>query len=124
MSAIRYTPTHEWVRAEADGTMTIGITDFAQQQLGDIVFIELPEVGRQVTAGEPAVVIESVKAAADVNIPIAGEIIDANTSLGDAPETVNQDPMQAGWIVKIRPADSADVANLLDQDAYDSLTAE
>ena len=124
MSTIRYTPTHEWIRVEDDGAVTVGITDFAQQQLGDIVFVDLPEIGRQVAAGEPAVVIESVKAAADVNIPVAGEIIEANARLAERPETINQDPMEAGWIVRIRPADTADVDGLLDQSAYDGLTGE
>jgi len=122
MSNIRYTKTHEWLRAEVDGTMTVGITDFAQQQLGDIVFIELPQVGDRVAAGDAAIVIESVKAAADVNIPVAGVITDVNSALVDAPETINSDPMQAGWILKLQPDDSGDATELLDQAAYDSLT--
>ena len=122
MSDIKYTRTHEWLRAENDGTMTVGITDFAQQQLGDIVFIELPKVGDRVTAGEAAIVIESVKAAADVNMPIAGVIVDVNSVLVDAPETINSDPMGAGWILKVQPDDSGATAELLDQAVYDSMT--
>jgi glycine cleavage system H protein len=122
MSNIRYTRTHEWLRAEDDGTMTVGITDFAQQQLGDIVFIELPEVGDRVAAGEAAIVIESVKAAADVNIPIAGVIVEVNSALVDAPETINADPMHSGWILKLQPDDSGETTELLDQAGYDSLT--
>jgi len=122
MSDIRYTKTHEWLRAEDDGTMSIGITDFAQQHLGDIVFIELPQVGDRVAAGEAAIVIESVKAAADVNIPVAGVITDVNSALVDAPETINSDPMEAGWILKLQPDDGGDTSELLDQAAYDSLT--
>jgi len=122
MSNIRYTKTHEWLRAEDDGTMTVGITDFAQQHLGDIVFIELPQVGDRVAAGAAAIVIESVKAAADVNIPVAGVITDVNSALVDAPETINSDPMEAGWILKLQPDDSGDTSELLDQAAYDSLT--
>jgi glycine cleavage system H protein len=122
MTNIRYTNTHEWLRAEDDGTMTVGITDYAQQHLGDIVFVELPEVGRRVSAGEPAIVIESVKAAADVNMPIAGEVVDVNAGLVDAPETINADPMHSGWIVKLRPDDGGDADALLDQAGYDRLT--
>ena len=124
MSAIRYTRTHEWIRPEADGTMTVGITEFAQEHLGDIVYVELPDIGRQVTAGEAAIVIESVKAAADVNIPVAGEIVDANAALSDAPEMVNQDPMQSGWIVRLRPENPDDFSELLDQSAYESVTTD
>jgi glycine cleavage system H protein len=122
MTKIRYTNTHEWLRAEDDGTMTVGITDYAQQHLGDIVFVDLPEVGRRVSAGEPAIVIESVKAAADVNMPIAGEIVDVNAGLVDTPETINSDPMRSGWILKLRPDDGSDADALLDQAGYDRLT--
>ena len=124
MTAIKYTQDHEWVRTEGDGTVTIGITAYAQEQLGDIVFVELPEVGRRIGAGEEAVVIESVKAAADIKMPIGGEVIAVNETLSDAPETVNSDPMQAGWFIKVRPDQPGDVASLLDQDAYDRLTGQ
>jgi glycine cleavage system H protein len=124
MSAIRYTADHEWIRLEGDGTATVGITVYAQEQLGDIVFVELPNIGRRFGAGEEAVVIESVKAAADVKMPVSGEIVAVNESLGDAPEAVNSDPMATGWFLKIRPDDAADVAGLLDQAAYEKLTAK
>jgi glycine cleavage system H protein len=121
MSAIRYTADHEWVRPEGDGTATIGITAYAQEQLGDIVFVELPEVGRRIEAGDEAAVIESVKAAADIKMPLSGEVVAVNEVLSDSPETVNQDPMQAGWFLRIRPDDPDEVSGLLDQAAYDRL---
>ncbi|MCL4800497.1 MAG: glycine cleavage system protein GcvH [Burkholderiales bacterium] len=114
---LKYTAEHEWVRAEADGTVTVGITDHAQSALGDLVFVEVPEVGRKLTANEACCVVESVKAASDVYSPIAGEVIEANTALADAPEKVNQDPY-AAWLFKLRPADPGDVAKLLDAAAY------
>jgi len=114
---LKYTAEHEWVRAEADGTVTVGITDHAQSALGDLVFVEVPEVGRKLAANEACCVVESVKAASDVYSPIAGEVIEANTALADAPEKVNQDPY-AAWLFKLRPADPGDVAKLLDAAAY------
>lgn len=114
---LKYTESHEWVRAEADGTVTIGITDHAQEALGDLVFIELPEVGKSVAAGQEMCVVESVKAAADVYAPIAGEVTEVNQGVADAPETVNQDPY-ANWLFKLKPANAADVDALLDAAAY------
>lgn len=119
--ALRYVETHEWVRQEDDGTVTIGITDHAQQQLGDLVFVELPEVGRTVAEKEELAVVESVKAASDVYSPLAGDVVSANEALGDAPELVNQDAYGDGWIVKLRPSDPAAVEALLDAAAYQEL---
>ena len=118
-SELRYTESHEWVRTEADGTLTIGITDHAQQALGDVVFLELPEAGRVVTAGESIAVIESVKAASDIYAPVAGEIIANNQDAVDAPESVNADAY-AAWLFKIKPANAADVSALLDAAGYEA----
>lgn len=124
MSAIKYTADHEWLRPEADGTVTVGITAYAAEQLGDIVFVQLPDVGGRFRTGEEAVVIESVKAAADIKMPVGGEVVAINDALSDAPETVNNDPMNAGWFMKIRPDDSEDIAALLDQEAYEKVTGK
>lgn len=121
MSEIKYTPDHEWVRAESDGTLTIGITAHAQEQLGDIVFVELPEVGSRIGAGDEAVVIESVKAAADIRMPVAGEIVAVNEALAEAPETVNDDPLGAGWFLKVRPDTPEAIDELLSESAYAEL---
>ena len=122
MSAIKYTADHEWLRPETDGTVTIGITAYAAGELGDIVFVQLPDVGSRFRTGEEAVVIESVKAAADIKMPVSGEVVAINDALSGAPETVNNDPMNAGWFMKIRPDDSEDIAALLDQEAYEKAT--
>ncbi len=114
---LRYTTTHEWVRQEADGTLTVGITDFAQDNLGELVFVELPQVGRRVAAGDGCAVVESVKAAADVNAPIAGEVAAANAALADTPAKVNQDPYGA-WLFRLKPAAGADLGRLMDAAAY------
>lgn len=114
---LRYTSSHEWARQEADGTVTIGITFHAQEMLGDVVFVESPAVGRKLKQGEECGVIESVKAAADIYAPVAGEVVAANTELADAPEKVNQDPYGA-WMFRIRPDDPAELASLLDAAAY------
>jgi glycine cleavage system H protein len=114
---LRYTASHEWVRREADGTISIGITDHAQEQLGDIVFVEAPQVGRKVAAGEAVGVVESVKAASDIYAPVAGEIVAANAELGSAPQQVNEDAFTA-WMFRIKPANAADVDKLLDAAAY------
>ncbi len=116
---LRYTASHEWIRTEADGTLTIGVTDHAQEALGDVVFLELPEAGRVVTAGESIAVIESVKAASDIYAPVAGEIIAANQEAVDAPESVNADAY-AAWLFKIKPANAADVDALLDAAGYEA----
>ena len=112
---LKYTASHEWVRAEADGSVTIGITDFAQDALGDLVFIELPEVGRQLKAGESCAVVESVKAASDVYAPVAGEVIATNDALKDAPESLNADAF-AAWMWKMKPA--GDLGGLMDAETY------
>ena len=115
---LRYTASHEWVRRESDGTIAVGITDHAQEQLGDIVFVEPPQVGRKVSAGEAVGVVESVKAASDIYAPVAGEIVGANADLGSSPEKVNEDAF-AAWIYRIKPANAADVDKLLDAKAYE-----
>ena len=115
---LRYTESHEWVRREADGTFSIGITDHAQEQLGDIVFVEAPQPGRKVSAGESVGVVESVKAASDIYAPVAGEIVAANGELAGAPEKVNEDAF-ASWMFRIRPDSPADVDKLLDAAAYE-----
>ena len=119
---LRYTTSHEWIRTEADGTLTIGVTDHAQEALGDVVFLELPEAGRAVTAGEAVAVIESVKAASDIYAPVAGEIIANNPDAVDAPETVNADAFGT-WLFKIKPANPADVSALLDAAGYEASIA-
>src|SRR4249920_1390805 len=110
---LRYTESHEWARRESDGTVSIGITDHAQEQLGDIVFVEAPQVGRKVAAGESVGVVESVKAASDIYAPIAGEVVAANGELSGAPERVNEDAF-AAWMYRIKPANAADLDKLLD----------
>ncbi len=115
---LRYTESHEWVRREKDGTVAIGITDHAQEQLGDIVFVEAPQVGRKVKAGEAIGVVESVKAASDIYAPIGGEVVAANADLSASPEKVNQDAF-ASWMFKIKPDNAGDVDALLDAAAYE-----
>ena len=115
---LRYTKTHEWVKALPDGSVLIGISDHAQHALGDLVFVEVPEAGRSVGAGEACAVVESVKAASDVYSPIAGEVLEGNAGLADAPEKINADPYGEGWLLKLKPANAGDVAALLDASAY------
>jgi len=122
-SELKYTDTHEWIRLEDDGSVTVGITDYAQKALGDIVFIELPEAGRKLVAKESCAVIESVKAASDAYAPLAGEVIAINQAAIDAPENINADAY-AAWLFKLRPAADADTATLLDAAAYQSTLAE
>jgi glycine cleavage system H protein len=117
---LKYTDSHEWVRHEADGLVTIGITFHAQDMLGDVVFVENPKPGRQVKKGEECGVIESVKAAADIYAPLSGEVVASNDELADAPERINQDPYDA-WLFRIRPADPAELSALLDAAAYEKL---
>jgi glycine cleavage system H protein len=114
---LKYTKSHEWARLEADGTVTVGITDHAQEMLGDMVFVENPVVGRNLTAGEECAVVESVKAASDVYAPVAGEVIEANADLESSPDQLNKDPYGA-WMFKVKPAAAADLAGLLDAAAY------
>ncbi len=115
---LKYAKSHEWVKTEADGTVVIGITDHAQAALGDLVFVETPKLGRKLAAGEACAVVESVKAASDVYAPIAGEVIAVNEALASAPETLNTDPYTAGWMWKMKPANAAEIAGLLDAAAY------
>jgi len=119
---LKYTKSHEWVRANEDGTITVGITDHAQTQLGDMVFVEMPEVGRTVTAGEECAVVESVKAASDVFSPVDGEVLKVNEALTETPELINQDPYGEGWLFRLQSSDSLD--GLLDASAYEALEAE
>lgn len=121
---LRYTKSHEWVKDNGDGTVTVGITDHAQEALGDIVFVETPEVGRQVDGGEVCAVVESVKAASDIYAPLAGEVVDANQNLADTPDAINQGPYGDGWIFTLRPQDPQDLSSLLDADAYQSVVDE
>jgi glycine cleavage system H protein len=114
---LRYTASHQWVRVEADGTATVGITDHAQEQLGDVVFVQHPEIGRRVKRGETCAVVESVKAASDIPAPLSGEIVATNAALNDAPEKVNQDPYGA-WLFRIKPGDRSEQGGLLDAAAY------
>ncbi len=120
---LKYTKSHEWIRVESDGSLTIGITDHAQQALGDIVFLELPEAAREVGAGEAVAVIESVKAASDIYAPVAGTVVENNAAAVDAPESVNADAYEA-WLFKLRPADGADLGALLDAAGYQSEIAD
>ena len=120
--SLYFTKEHEWIRVEGD-TATVGISNHAQEQLGDIVFAEVPEAGRKVSKGQEAAVVESVKAASDVYCPIAGEVVAANAELASAPERINQDPYGAGWIARIRPDDPAAVSRLLAASEYEKLAA-
>lgn len=121
---LRYLETHEWVRNEGDGIATIGITDHAQDSLGDVVFVELPEVGRVLSAGEESAVVESVKAASDIYSPVSGEVIAVNEALEDEPETVNNSPYGDGWFYKVRMSDPAELDELMDADGYRAVAEE
>ncbi len=114
---LRYTASHEWVRTEPDGTLLVGITDFAQESLGDLVYVELPEAGKNFAAEAVIAVVESVKAASDIYAPVAGSVVEANASLKDKPEQINQDAF-AAWLFRLRPQDAADVAGLMDAATY------
>ncbi|MEQ8267223.1 MAG: glycine cleavage system protein GcvH [Parvibaculum sp.] len=117
MSDIRFTDQHEWVRVDGD-IATIGITDYAQEQLGDVVYVELPEVGKEIAAGDEAAVVESVKAASEVYTPVSGEIIDVNSDIEKTPAGVNEDAMGDGWFVKLRLSDPSELDKLMDEAAY------
>lgn len=115
---LKYMSSHEWARIEDDGTVTVGISDHAQEALGDVVYVETPEVGSTVNAGEEAGVVESVKAASDIFSPITGEVIAVNEALEDAPETVNSSPYDDGWFFKVKPSDLTELDDALDADSY------
>lgn len=115
---LKYTKSHEWVRIEDDGSVVVGITDHAQDQLGDMVYVEVPEVGTSFAAGDACAVVESVKAASDVYAPISGEVTEANDVLADSPELVNQDAFGDGWLMKLNPGDASELEGLMDANAY------
>ena len=117
---LKYSPSHEWSQLEGD-TLTVGITDFAQDQLGDVVFVELPSVGQTVTAGSAVAVVESVKTASDIYAPVSGEVLEVNSALEDAPETINSAPFEDGWMFKLRVSDTSELEKLLDADAYQQI---
>ena len=123
MSQTRYTREHEWVRLDG-GIATVGITDHAQSALGDIVFVELPEPGREVAAGEECAVVESVKAASDIFAPLAGRVSETNAALADDPALINRDPLGEGWFFRLVPADAKTFESLMDEAAYAALVAE
>nr|WP_024967100.1 glycine cleavage system protein GcvH [Pantoea sp. IMH] len=115
---LKYRESHEWVRQEADGTCTVGITEHAQELLGDMVFVDLPDVGTTYNQGDDCAVAESVKAASDIYAPVSGEIVEVNSALDGEPELVNSAPYAEGWLFKIKPSDAAELDSLLDADAY------
>lgn len=115
---LKYLASHEWAQVESDGTVTVGISDHAQESLGDVVFVELPELESQVVSGEEAGVVESVKAASDIYSPVTGKVIAINDALEDAPETINSSPYDDGWLFKVKPDDVTELENALDADAY------
>lgn len=121
---LKYLESHEWARAEADGTVTVGISDHAQSALGDLVFVEVPDVGRSLTKGAAAAVVESVKAASDVYSPVSGEVVATNNALNGSPELVNQDPYGQGWLFKVKPSNPAELSQLLDAAAYGKVVEE
>jgi len=123
-SELKYARSHEWARLEEDGTVTVGITDHAQNALGDVVFVELPETGGSLAAGEEAGVVESVKAASDIYAPVSGEVIAVNDQLEDQPELVNSDPYNDGWFFRLQPADLSELEDLLSADEYRESCAE
>ncbi len=120
---LRYTKSHEWLKLETDGTVRVGITHHAQDLMGDMVYVELPQAGVKVVSGKECGVVESVKAASDVYAPVSGEIVETNETLADAPETVNKDCYGAGWLFRMKPASKTDLDGLLDAKAYEALVA-
>ena len=120
---LKYTESHEWVRAEADGTVTVGITEYAQDALGDIVFVELPKVGKSYSAGDDVAVVESVKAASDIYAPLSGQVVAVNDAVADAPDSINADAYSA-WLFKLMPSDPTAINGLLDATAYGKATGE
>ncbi|NVK40218.1 MAG: glycine cleavage system protein GcvH [Oceanospirillaceae bacterium] len=123
-SSLKYTASHEWVLDNGDGTVTVGITDHAQELLGDVVFVELPDVGRDVAKGEEFSLVESVKAASDIYAPVSGEVVAVNEALADAPETLNESAFTDGWIAKLKLSDASELDGLLDANAYEATVAE
>ena len=123
-SELRYTKSHEWVRVLDDGHVEVGITDHAQGQMGDMVFVELPEVGSTIASGDDCAVVESVKAASDVYAPVSGEIVEVNGTLSDSPDAVNREPYGDGWIFRVRPSDAGEIDELLDAEAYAEILEE
>ena len=121
---LKYLDSHEWARVESDGTITIGISDHAQGALGDLVFVEVPEVGKSLSKGGAAAVVESVKAASDVYSPLSGEVVAANDALSGSPELVNSDPYGAGWLFKIKPSNNSELQQLLDAKSYEKVVAD
>mgnify|MGYP005991023413 CR=1 FL=1 len=121
---LKYASSHEWARLEEDGTVTVGITDHAQEALGDVVFVEVPDIGVSIAAGDEAGVVESVKAASDIYAPIGGEVIAVNEQLEDEPETVNSDPYNDGWFFKLQPTDTSELEKLLAAEDYQAQCAE
>ncbi len=121
---LRYTSEHEWLRQEEDGSVTVGITDHAQSALGDLVYVELPEVGQELEAGEEMAVVESVKAASDVYSPISGLVLEINVDLADEPEKINIDPYGDGWIVRLKSPSNIDLSDIMNPDAYQAMLDE
>lgn len=119
---LKYTKDHEWLKQEGDNVI-VGITDYAQGSLGDLVYVELPEVGRKVAKGETFIIVESCKAASDVYAPVSGEVVAVNSALTGSPETINQNPYEAGWLVKIKPSNPAELAELIDSNSYQEIAA-
>lgn len=117
-SELKYAPSHEWARLEEDGTLSVGITDHAQSELGDVVYIEAPEIGTTLAAGDEAGVVESVKAASDVYAPVGGEVIAVNPLLDDEPDIVNREPYEGGWFYRLQPTDAVELDNLLSAEDY------
>jgi len=118
---LKYAESHEWSLLGDDGVVTVGISDFAQNSLGDVVYVELPEVGREVAQGEQVAVVESVKAASDIYAPVSGTVVAINATLEDSPETINESPYEKGWFFKIKASDESELDNLLDADGYDAV---
>ncbi|PCJ92598.1 MAG: glycine cleavage system protein H [Porticoccaceae bacterium] len=123
-SNLKYAASHEWVRDEGDGTVTVGISDHAQESLGDVVYVELPEIGSSVSAGEEAGVVESVKAASDIYAPVSGEVVAINDVLEDAPETINGSPYDDGWFFKVKMSDPSELEALLDAASYEAASVD
>lgn len=123
-SDLKYLESHEWARLESDGTVTVGISDHAQEALGDLVFVEVPDVGRALTKGAAAAVVESVKAASDVYSPVSGLVTERNEALNGAPELVNEDPYGKGWLFKLKPSNTSELSQLLDAGAYGKVVEE